>query len=397
MKEFQQLQPTANRIQSIDLLRGIVMIIMALDHTRDFFHYNALLPEDPLDFATTSPLLFLTRWITHFCAPVFVFLSGTAIFLYASKGKTKKQVAYFLLTRGLWLIFVEIFIITPLWDFNFTFVGLQVIWAIGLSMVIMSALIFLPYSVLLALGILIICLHNLFDPITMNGNDIPSFLWAVFHQAHIFDINSNFKLGLMYPFTSWLGLMITGYGLGKLYLPNVDRAYRKKFLLKTGLVFIVIFILLRLLNVYGDMHLWAQQKTVAFTILDFVNTTKYPPSLLYILMTIGPALILLALLENVYNVVSKKILVFGKVPFFYYILHVFLIHVLSWLLFFITGNSWSDLDFDHFSNGSLPSGSGYDLWVVYLAWIVVIIFLYFPCRWYSKYKSTHKHWWLSYI
>ena len=398
MNEFQQpLQSKASRIQSIDLLRGLVMIIMALDHTRDFFHYNALLPEDPLDFATTSPVLFLTRWITHFCAPVFVFLSGTGIYLYGSKGKTKKQVSFFLLTRGLWLIFTEIFIITLLWDFNFTFIGLQVIWAIGLSMVIMSVLIFLPYSILLALGLLIICLHNILDPIKMDGNDVPSFLWAVVHQAHIFDINSNLKLGLMYPFLSWMGLMLTGYCLGKLYLPDINKAFRKRFLLYTGLALIGMFILLRFSNIYGDMHLWSQQKTTVFTLLDFVNTTKYPPSLLYVLMTIGPALVFLSLYENLSTAISRKITIFGKVPFFYYILHVFLIHALSWLLFFITGHSWSDLDFTHFKNGSLPYGSGYDLWVVYVAWVVVIVLLYFPCRWYSKYKATHKQWWLSYL
>jgi uncharacterized membrane protein len=342
--------------------------------------------------------LFFTRWITHFCAPVFVFLSGTAIFLYGSKGKTKKQVAFFLLTRGLWLMAVEILVITPIWDFNFVFIALQVIWAIGLSMVVMSVLVFLPFRLLLAIGFIILFGHNLLDPIKMNGNDVPSFLWAVVHQRHFFDVNPNLKVGVMYPFLPWLGLMILGYGLGKLYLSTVNPAYRKKFLLCAGVSAILLFILLRAMNIYGDPHQWSQQKTTVFTILDFVKTTKYPPSLLFILMTIGPALILLSFIEKSSNSISRKIIVFGKVPFFYYILHVLLIHVLSWLAFFATGHNWNDLVFGFQSpNGSLPYGSGYPLWVVYVAWMVVIVLLYFPCRWYSKYKATHKQWWLSYL
>lgn len=385
------------RVQSIDLLRGLVMIIMALDHCRGFFHYNANIGQDPLDISTTTPLLFLTRWITHFCAPVFVFLSGTGIFLYGSKGKTKKQVAFFLFTRGLWLMLIEIFVINPIWDFNFTFFGLQVIWAIGLSMVVLSALIFLPYPALLIIGLIIVCGHNFLDPVKMNENNFPSFLWAVVHQQHRFIINDNLRIGLQYPFFSWLGLMITGYALGKLYLPAVNAAYRKKFLFYTGLAAIVLFIILRWTNLYGDLHKWTEQKTTLFTIFDFINTTKYPPSLLYMLMTIGPALIFLSFAENISNSISRKITVFGKVPFFYYVLHIFLIHAFAWLLFFATGHGWKNLDFNHFREGSLPEGYGHPLWVVYVVWALVIIILYFPCRWYSRYKTTHKQWWLSYI
>ena len=389
-----------NRIRSIDFLRGLVMIIMALDHVRDYFHYDHFIGHEPLDFSTTTPILFLTRWITHFCAPVFVFLSGTGIFLYGSKRKTKKEVSFFLLTRGLWLILVELLIITPAWDFRVThvFVGLQVIWAIGLSMVVMSALIFLPYRVLLCLGLIIVFGHNLLDKITMAGNDVPSFLWATVHEFHIFHLNDNIVVGLMYPFVPWLGLLILGYCLGKLYLPEVKSSYRKKFLRYTGVAAILLFVLIRWFNVYGEMHQWSAQKTTIFTVLDFVNTTKYPPSLLYILMTIGPALIFLSLVEETSNSITRKITVFGKVPFFYYILHLLLAHTLAWIAFFATGHSWNDLVFNFNSpDGSLPAGSGYSLWVVYVAWVVVITILYFPCKWYANYKSTHKQWWLSYL
>lgn len=385
------------RIQSIDLLRGIVMIIMALDHCRDMVHYGASIDQDPLDFNTTTPILFLTRWVTHFCAPVFVFLSGTSIFLYSTKNKTKKQVAFFLFTRGLWLIFAEIFIIGPLWDFNFFEIFLQVIWAIGISMVILSVLQFLPYKLLFVIGLLIVCGHNLLDKVIIDKPFLKSAIWAAIHQEHLYHLNDHLLLDFHYPFLPWLGLMIMGYCLGKLYLPVTPVITRKKFLLRTGLLLIVLFLVMRSLNMYGDMHKWSHQKTFIFTVLDFVNTTKYPPSLLYMLMTIGPALIFLSVAENIHNRISKKILVFGKVPFFYYILHVALIHSIAWILFFASGHAWSDLDFIHFREASLPYSSGHPLWVAYLVWIIVIFILYFPCKWYSKYKATHKNWWLSYL
>ena len=385
------------RVQSIDLLRGIVMIIMALDHCRDFLHYGVSIGEDPLDFATTTPFLFMTRWITHFCAPVFAFLSGTSIFLYSSNGKTKKQVAFFLFSRGLFLMLVEVFLIETLWDFNFTIIYLQIIWAIGLSMVTLSILQYLSYKVLLLTGLLIVFGHNLLDTINIETPFLKSVLWSIIHVRHDYPINNHLLFVVAYPFLPWLGLMILGYVFGRLYLPGIDSAFRKKTLRLAGVVSILLFIIIRWTNLYGDLHDWQVQKTIIFTVLDFIKTTKYPPSLLFILMTMGPALILLSFLESSSNSISKKVIVFGKVAFFYYVLHVFLIHSISWLVFFATGHTWNDLDLNHFKEGSLPSGSGHPLWIVYFVWMLVIIILYFPCRWYSKYKATHKHWWLSYI
>jgi len=373
------------------------MILMALDHCRDFLHYDASVGNDPLDFSTTTLLLFLTRWITHFCAPVFVFLSGTSIFLYSSRGKSKKQVAFFLLTRGIWLMLVEILIIQPLWDFNFVTVFLQVIWAIGISMVALSVLQFLPYRLLLFIGMVIVFGHNLLDKITIVSPFWESVTWSIIHQRNEYPISNHLLFVVSYPFLPWLGLMILGYSAGRLYLPDIQPAFRKKILRITGMAAILLFIFIRLINHYGDMHRWAIQKTPVFTFLDFVKTSKYPPSLLYILMTIGPALIFLSFSENVQGSIGRKVIVFGKVPFFYYILHVFLIHSIAWLAFFATGHSWEDLDFIHFRDGSLPYGSGYPLWFVYAAWASVVIILYFPCRWYSVYKATHKNWWLGYI
>lgn len=373
------------------------MIVMALDHCRDFIHYGVRIDQDPLDFATTTPLLFITRWITHFCAPIFVFLSGTGIFLYSSKGKTKRQVAFFLFTRGVWLMLAEILIIQPIWDFNIIVVYLQVIWAIGLSMVILSVLQFLPYRLLLFIGLIIVFGHNLLDTIVVDTPFWRSVGWAVVHQRHDYPINDHLVFTVQYPFLPWLGLMILGYCLGKLYLPGVLPSARKKILRSTGIIAIVLFFVIRLLNNYGDMHEWTTQKTTLYTLLDFIKTTKYPPSLLYMLMTIGPALIILSCTENMSGAISRKIVVFGKVPFFYYLLHVFLIHSIAVLVFFASGHGWKDLDFTHFRDGSLPYGTGHPLWFVYIAWAAVIIILYFPCRWYSRYKATHKRWWLSYV
>jgi uncharacterized membrane protein len=385
------------RIQSIDFLRGLVMIIMALDHCRDFMHYNATIDQNPLDFATTTPILFLTRWVTNFCAPVFVFLSGTSIFLYSSKTNSKKQVAVFLFTRGLWLMLAEILIIQPLWDFNTIVIFIQVIWAIGLSMVFLSVLQFLPYRVLFVCGLIIVFGHDLLDKIIIDSPFTKSLLWSVIHQQKAYTISDHQILVIQYPFLPWLGLMILGYSTGKLYLAGVIPGYRKRILRVAGFSAIALFIIIRGFNQYGDIQHWEPQITTLFTFFDFLKVSKYPPSLLYILVTMGPALLLLSLVENVRGNLSRKVIVFGKVPFFFYILHVFLIHIIAWFAFFSTGHGWRDLDFIHFRDGSLPYGSGHPLWFVYLAWIAVIIILYFPCRWYSNYKASHKKWWLSYL
>ena len=384
----QQLQKNY-RIQSIDLLRGLVMVIMALDHVRDAFHYDLHVGHDPLDFKTTWSFLFFTRWITHFCAPVFVFLSGTSIFLYTQRRTSKKEVFLFLLTRGLWLMAAEIFIIGPLWDFDFgSFIMLQVIWAIGLSMVILSVLQFLPYKILLILGLLIVFGHNLLDSLKVEQPLAESFTWSVVHVSHFYKITPGLSVFVLYPFLPWLGLMITGYCLGKLYINNTDKNYRKRFLVITGIALIILFIVLRSINVYGDMHQWQKQSSPIFTLLDFINTTKYPPSLLYILMTIGPALIFLAYAENMHNWLTKKFVIFGKVPFFYYILHVFLIHITAIILFSFSDKIWNDPVLKQ----------GYPLWMVYVVWISVVIILYFPCKWYSRYKANRPgNKWLSYL
>ncbi len=329
---------TTHRIASIDILRGIVMIIMALDHTREFFHHDSLIGNDPLDFNTTTSFLFFTRWITHFCAPTFVFLSGTSVFLYTQRNKTKKEVAIFLFTRGFWLIVAEWLVINGLWQFNYTtFLILEVFYAIGMSMMFLSLLQFLPYRILLALGLLIVFGHNALDGMQVTQPAWASVLWSLVHVPNVFQPFPNYMILVAYPFMPWLGLMICGYCLGKIFTKDIDPAYRKIFLITAGISIIVLFIVLRFINVYGDRQHWAVQKTSLFTVLDFVNTTKYPPSLLFMLMTIGPGLLVLAATENGINTFKKIVMVYGRVPFVYYMLHILVLHSLARIMSLLSG------------------------------------------------------------
>ena len=385
-----------HRIASIDILRGIVMVIMALDHTREFFHHDALIGNDPLDFKTTSAFLFLTRWITHYCAPTFFFLSGTSVFLYAQRGKTKREVGWFLFTRGVWLVIAEVLIINSLWQFeHLEFLMLEVFYAIGMSMIFLSLLQFLPYRVLLVIGLLIVFGHNALDGVQVTHPAGASVAWSLAHAPNLFHPFPHYMVLVAYPFLPWLGLMICGYCLGKLYTRDTDPAYRKRFLLTAGVVAIVMFIILRFINVYGDRQHWSVQQTALFTMLDFVNTTKYPPSLLYMLMTIGPGLIVLAATERVANTFTKIAVVYGRVPFVYYMLHILVLHSLARIFMVISGHGSGDAAFPGYP---IQADAGYPLWVVYVVWISVVVLLYFPCRWYGSYRMAHpEKKWLTYL
>ncbi len=389
---------TKSRIQSIDLLRGLVMVIMALDHCRDFLHFDSVNGADPLDFKTTSTGLFLTRWITHYCAPIFVFLAGTSIY-FVSKRRSLKAVSGFLITRGLWLIVLEVTIIYYGWvgNLNFAFVGLFVIWALGCGMLFMAGLVHLPKNILLVLGILLVFGHNLLDRFDGQVTETAGgFLWSVFHVPHVFSIDSAHNLFIGYPLLPWIGIMILGYVFGQLYNAEISFEKRRKTLIQLGLGSIGLFILLRSGNFYGDAHHWQTQSTGIFSLLSFVDTTKYPPSLLYALMTIGPAFLFLAFAESWKNKFLDAITVFGRVPFFYYILHIYLIHAVALVVFIASGYSLSNLDPTALFGG-FPKGFGVPLWAVYILWAAVVVALYFPCRWYNKYKSSKGHWWLSYV
>lgn len=385
------------RIYSLDLLRGLVMIIMALDHTRDFFHYDAFI-HDPLNLNTTSPGLFFTRWITHFCAPIFVFLSGTSIFLQGMR-KEKSELSAFLIKRGIWLILMEVFIISFLWtfDLHFEVFILQVIWAIGICMLLMGFIIWLPFKLILLLGMVITLGHNILDyfPTFMKGF-AGDLMFKGNFATHPF---LGHKLVIIYPFLPWLGLMMLGYCFGKLYTKDYEFEKRRKILLGSGIGLIIIFGLLRLSNSYGNPETWASQKNMLFTLFSFVNVQKYPPSLLFLCMTIGPALLFLAVFEKANNKITHIISIYGRVPFLYYILHFLFLHILCMALFMFRGHSFFEVvpNIYGIPFGFMLVGEGYSLTVVYIIWIAIVISLYPICNWYSTFKKENNYWWLSYL
>ena len=387
------------RIESIDILRGLVMVIMALDHVRDYFHETAML-ADPLDLKTTTPFLYFTRWITHFCAPVFVFLAGTSVYLMRKK-KSNREVSIFLIKRGLWLMLIEITFVTLGWTFNplFNLIILQVIWAIGISMVLLGILIHLPYRILLLIGLVIVFGHNLLDFPEADRDGKVGLLWDLVHRGNfsLYALDTTHFVMIVYAFLPWLGVMILGYCLGKLYEPIVDPVRRKKILLLLGTGLLAVFVIVRALNGYGDPSHWSEQKDTFHTFLSFIKFSKYPPSLFFVSMTIGVALILLAFMEGKQNRMLKWAKVYGRVPFFYYVLHLYLIHALCVIVFFVSGYGVKDIVSPQTPFLFRPAAFGYSLPVVYLIWIVVVALLYPVCRWYNRYKSTHHHWWLNYL
>jgi uncharacterized membrane protein len=399
------------RIYSVDFLRGVVMMIMLLDHTRDFVH-NAPFGSDPTDPATTNVVLFFTRWITHYCAPTFVFLSGVSIYLQKLKGKSNRELSWFLFTRGLWLIVVEFTIVRTSFVFNldYTFFGVaQVIWAIGVSMIIMAALIWLPKSVVAAYGLLLVLFHNLFDGVQVPPNvafqgqpppDLSQMLWLVLHQPGVVPLFGGATSGFIaYPLIPWTGVMALGYVAGTIYSWDADR--RQKWLLRMGFAVTAAFVVLRAINVYGDPSRWQyQERGPIFTFLSFLNTTKYPPSLLYLLMTLGPAMVVLALTDRIDGkaIWQRIAIVYGRVPMFYYMLQFALAHALAVLLSLAAGKSVAYMFMNFPANfAAAPPDAGFPLWVVYVVWLVGLAILFPLCFWYGNYKLRKKHWLLSYL
>ena len=380
------------RIGSIDLLRGLVMLIMAVDHIRDHVHLGH---PDPTDLATTTPALFLTRWITHFCAPVFFLLTGTGAYLALGR-KTKPELSRFLITRGLWLIFLELTVTRCLgWQFNFDYhlTLLLVLWALGWSMIVLSGLVYLPASVVTAFGVVMIATHNLLGSIQSSNP-----LWSILHSPNVIVNHPGRVVRVIYVLIPWVGVTAAGYGLGQIY--SWPSARRKAFLLPLGAGLSATFVVLRGINVYGDPLRWSTQKSAAFTALSFLNTTKYPPSLLYLLMTLGPALLFLWAIDARTPQWLRPALTVGKVPMFYYLLHIPLIHVLAIAVCYARYGQvhWM------FESPTLrqfpitpPPGWGYSLPIVYLVWGVVVITLYPFCRWFADLKRRRSDAWLSYF
>ncbi len=388
------------RIRSIDLLRGIVIIIMALDHVRIFFGFGTFFAF-PANASTTTPLLFFTRWITHFCAPVFIFLAGISAFLYGTRRKSIKALSWFLFTRGIWLLFVELIFVNFAWTFDITlsYHILQVIWAIGLCMIYLAGIVFLPRYIILAIGIIFVFSHNLLDPIQAGGKSVIDLIWYTLHQQKLVLLGSDSAVNFVYPILPWIGLMALGYIFGTLYQKDFKAQKRRKWLLYVGISSTLLFIVFRLLNIYGDSTNWSVQKSLISSVMSFFNPTKYPPSLLFLLMTMGPSLILLSIIEHSKNRLTNKIIIFGRVPLFFYVIHLYIIHILAIVVMILSGRNWSDyiLTKQVFFSESIAN-FGFGLLYVYLVWVIVILIMFPLCKWYDRYKTNNREkWWLRYL
>jgi len=394
--------PAKPRIQSVDALRGLIMIIMALDHVRDFIS-SAAFAFEPTDLSRTTTVLFFTRWITHFCAPVFAFTAGIGAFFYLQNGRTKSQLSRFLLTRGLWLVLLEFTVVRFLWLCQIRLQGslvmLLVFWMLGLCMIFLAGLIYLPVRVLAPLSLFVIATHNLLDGIDPERFAPFAIIWDVFHQPSGFPFHGGFVV-IAYPLIPWIFVMAAGYCFG--HVLGWDPERRRRLMLIIGVTCTFFFVFLRALNHYGDSAHWSLQKSALFTFLSFLNTTKYPPSLLFLLMTLGPALVALAYLEKFNFSFGNPLIVFGRVPFFFFLFHIGFAHVLYVAINAIHYGWHSFLLLAPPTFGSplklFPPGFGYSLAVTYLVWITVVFVAYPLCRWYANLKQRRRDlWWLSYL
>ena len=389
------------RVQSVDILRGIVMVIMALDHVRDFFHHDSQL-FSPEDLTKTSAVLFFTRWITHFCAPVFVFLAGTGSYLATRRGMSRAAVSQFVLTRGLWLVVVEMTLVLfgATFNLSYQFVVWQVIWAIGWSMVALSVLVFLPWRILLAFSVVMIAGHNALDGIRSSQLGSVGWIWKILHEGFaVINLPGGIMAFSVYPLIPWIGVMSAGFCFGRLF--DLDPDKRRTVMLQLGLLLTAAFVVLRVFNMYGDPSPWSSQPGAMMTALSFLRTSKYPPSLLFLLMTLGPAIATLSVMDRINVSDRNPLLAFGRVPLFYYVLHWYLLHLAA------IGFAWmryGRIDFMFAlppAVSPLPTGYpqdyGYALWVVYLVWAVIVAALYPLCRWFADVKAKKRSPLLSYL
>jgi len=380
------------RIESVDVVRGIVLILMALDHVRDFLGKPGV---SPTDLATTTVPLFFTRWITHFCAPTFFLLMGTGAYL-SLRRRSKRELSWFLFTRGLWLIFVEVVPLRCLgWQFNFDYhlTMLTVLWALGWAMIVLSALVYVPPSVVTALGVVMIGTHNLLDSVR-SANPI----WSILHAPNVVLATPQRTVFVAYVLIPWVGVTAAGYGLGQIYSWPAER--RKVLLLRLGIALTAAFVVLRGINFYGDPNRWSVQKSAAFTVVSLLNTTKYPPSLLFLLMTLGPAMLFLRAVDSSTPGILRPALTIGKVPMFYYVLHVPLIHLIAVVICYARyGHVYWMFQSPDLSRFPVtpPPGWGLSLPGLYLVWAVVVCLLYPLCRWFAGVKQRSSEPWLSYL
>jgi uncharacterized membrane protein len=391
------------RLNSLDALRGSVMILMALDHVRDFFHKGAM-TFSPTDLTKTSVILFFTRWITHFCLPVFMFAAGASAFLWWRQGnRGKSELSRFLWTRGLWFIVLELTVMRLSYNFNFSprfLFLLLILWIFGICLIGMAALIHLPIHWLLGVSLVIILFHNCLDGVAASTFGSGAWIWNLLHQPGVFPFAGETVL-VTYTLIPWIAVMGAGFCFGEVL--TWEASARRRFMLRAGYVFTTAFLLIRAVNLYGDPAPWSFQKSPVFTALSFLNCTKYPPSLDFLLMTLGPALLVLAYLDRRTLRAGNPLVVFGRVPLFYFVLHFYIIHVIAVLMAWLRyGKTAFVFMFNPMPTmggpGQLfPKDFGYSLWVVYVVWLMVVLILYPLCKWFGKIRARRRDWWLSYL
>ncbi len=389
-------QETKPRLESIDLLRGLALVVMALDHVRDYFSSGEF---SPTDLDQTTPALFFTRWFTHFCAPVFVFLAGTSVLLSAARGKSRPELTRFLITRGVWLIVLELTVLRfgMCFSFDYHWVSLSILWAIGWSMIALAALIWLPTPVVGAIGVAIILGHNLLDPMTVDKPAWLKAFWVALHgPPETLPTRQGIKAHVMYPLLPWIGVMAAGYAFGEIV--RMARPWRRRAFLGIGIGMTLGFFLIRALNVYGDPERWTIQRTPLFTLLSFLNVEKYPPSLDFLLITLGPPIAFLAYLDRDWEPggLDTWLVTYGRVPLFFFLLHWQVVHALAVIFAAVRGQpiGWM-FEVPPFDS---PPSYGYGLGTVYLVWALVVVGLYPACRWFAGVKKRrHDLWWLSYF
>jgi uncharacterized membrane protein len=379
---------TTTRLASIDTLRGFVIIVMALDHVRDFFGAGLQAPED---LAATTPMLFGTRWITHFCAPVFSFLAGTGVYLQIARGKPRREVAAFLVKRGLFLMLVDAMFISLVWQVEQPGIDLATLWSLGVAMIALAGLIFLPTAWVATVALAIVAGHNLLDPIHPRDLGRWGWLWSFLHERSEFPLWANFTVVFYYPVLPWIGVMAAGYCMGAAY--RLQPLQRRRVLIRAGVAMMAAFVVLRWINGYGDPSPWDPQQSAGMTALSFVRTTKYPPSLLFVLMTLGPALVVLAWIDPVRLHARHPLVVYGGTPMFFYVVHAVLLPVLAFAVIALQ---------THRARFPLvegpPAGAGLPLPGVYLVWVLLVVALYWPCRVFGDYKRGHPEIrWLRYL
>jgi uncharacterized membrane protein len=373
------------RNEAIDWLRGVVMVLMALDHTRTFL-------GSPVELASAGPALFFTRWITHLCAPVFVLLAGTAAYLHGRRLESTRALASYLLTRGLWLVVLEVTVIRFAWIVQ---VGpdslfLQVIWVIGASMIVLAGLVWLPRWAIVAFALALIGGHNLFDTVHADQLGPARWLWLLLHEPGTFAPFAGANWFVLYPLIPWVAVMAAGYALGPWAL--LPRAQRRARFARLGAALILGFVLLRATNLYGDPTPWTAEHGLLHAVLGFLNCEKYPPSLLYLAMTLGPALCALAWMDRPLGAWAERVSLYGRVPLFYYTLHLYLIHAVAIAL------AWRESGSAAVMHPFLPSGAlGYSLPAVYAFWATFVLLLYLPCRWFAGVKRRSHAVWVTYL